>query len=204
MVHLVDGGAQDELEVGLQVAGVGQGGELAVVRLAERQVASRLARGAAGAELYLNVPDAQTANVCGETTNPRRPADYLRVAAAADRRTPHAGSWVTWVSFACTFWTARDADRYLGSFRVRTAPALLINNRYDPITPWRNAVTMARLLPGSRVLTVAGWGHTSMLNPSACSDRHRAAYLVDRTLPPPGATCAPDVVPFSTVASAGR
>ena len=84
---------------------------------------------------------------------------------------------------------------------MRTAPALLINNRYDPITPWRNAVTMARLLPGSRVLTVAGWGrHTSMLNPSACSDRHRAAYLVDRTLPPPGATCAPDVVPFSTVA----
>lgn len=46
----------------------------------------------------------------------------------------------------------RDADRYSGPYQVTPAyPALILNNRHDPIPPWRNAVTMSRLLRGSRL-----------------------------------------------------
>jgi pimeloyl-ACP methyl ester carboxylesterase len=148
---------------------------------------------------YTNVQEAFFASVCGETRNPDDPFAYAGVAARADLDAPYVGAFWTYISLPCAVWPARDADRYIGPWRVRTAhPALVLNNRYDPATGHRNALRMVELLPGSRLVTVEGWGHTARDTSSACADRILSNYLVDRTLPPRGTTCQPGIVPFGS------
>ena len=62
--------------------------------------------------------------------------------------------------------------------------------------PYHGAVTVDRLLPRSRLLTLAGWGHTSLFA-SACIDGYVNTYLLTARVPPPGTVCQPDVVPFA-------
>ncbi len=54
----------------------------------------------------------------------------------------------------------------------------------------------ARLMPGSVLLRVNGYGHTTLLNASACANTAIAAYLIDEQLPEPGMYCAQDRQPF--------
>jgi hypothetical protein len=56
---------------------------------------------------------------------------------------------------------------------------------------------MARLITGSRVVITEGYGHTTLLNSGPCGTGYRERYLIDRTLPPLGATCPAGVVPFT-------
>ena len=131
--------------------------------------------------------------------NPRQPGRYLGIAQRADLNSPCAGRWLTWLTFGCTFWTAHDADRLTGSFRTKTAyPALVMSNRYDPITPVQNVDALWRLLVGSRVLIAEGYGHRTLLNSGPWDTGYRDRYLIDRTLPEPGATCPAGVVPFTS------
>lgn len=147
---------------------------------------------------YSNVQEALFASVCGETQNPADPFAYLKAASRADRRAPYVGAFWTYLSLPCSVWPVKDADRYTGPWRVRTAhPALVLNNRYDPATGYPNAVRMSQLLTGSRLVIVEGWGHTTRDTLSACADRILERYLVDRLLPPPGTTCQPGIVPFA-------
>jgi pimeloyl-ACP methyl ester carboxylesterase len=127
------------------------------------------------------------------------PGLYPAIALRADRKTPCAGTWLTWFTFGCTFWTAHDADRFTGSFLTRTAyPALILDHRYDPITPPGNADGVSRLLAGSRVVIAHGYGHTTLLNSGSCDTGYRERHLIDRTLPPQGATCPAGVLPFTS------
>jgi hypothetical protein len=48
---------------------------------------------------------------------------------------------------------------------------------------------MARQLARARLLTVDGYGHTEMTNPSTCANGHVTRYLIDRVLPPKGTRC---------------
>ena len=73
----------------------------------------------------------------------------------------------------------------------------MLNNRYDPITPTRNARKVARLIVGSRVVIASGYGHTTLFNSGPCITGYRDRYLIDRTLPRPGATCKAGVSPFT-------
>jgi hypothetical protein len=50
--------------------------------------------------------------------------------------------------------------------------------------------------PGSRLLTVHGWGHTSLFL-SACADEAISRYLVDGRLPAVVAVCEQDEAPFA-------
>ena len=85
---------------------------------------------------------------------------------------------------------------------------LVVGNRFDPATPYHGAVTVDRLLPRSRLLTLAGWGHTSLFA-SSCIDSYVNTYLLSSRVPPKGTVCQPDVVPFTgppaaqTAAAAG-
>ncbi|HEX7269323.1 MAG TPA: alpha/beta hydrolase, partial [Streptosporangiaceae bacterium] len=72
----------------------------------------------------------------------------------------------------------------------------VVGNRFDPATPYRGAVSLARLLPRSRLLTLNGWGHTSE-GKSSCIDEHTARYLLTTQVPQPGTVCQPDLVPFA-------
>ena len=77
---------------------------------------------------------------------------------------------------------------------------LVVGNLFDPATPYHGAVTVDRLLPRSRLLTLAGWGHTSLFL-SACVDAHVNTYLLTTRVPPRGTVCEPDVVPFTEPAA---
>jgi hypothetical protein len=92
----------------------------------------------------------------------------------------------------------RAVDTYQGPWNRPTAnPILVIGNTADPSTPYANAVDMARELRDARLLTVKGYGHTALLNPSACANRYIAAYLERRTLPPVHTVCRQDRLPFA-------
>jgi hypothetical protein len=86
----------------------------------------------------------------------------------------------------------------MGPWTRRTAnPVLVVGNRFDPATRYQGAVTVANLLPRSRLLTLAGWGHTSLLAGSSCVNAWVSRYLLTTQVPPVGTVCRPDVVPFA-------
>ncbi|KDN87699.1 hypothetical protein KCH_05540 [Kitasatospora cheerisanensis KCTC 2395] len=62
--------------------------------------------------------------------------------------------------------------------------------------PYEGSRATARALGRAELLTVDGYGHTVLANPSACASRYEARYLIDGVLPPPGTVCAPDRLPF--------
>jgi hypothetical protein len=82
-------------------------------------------------------------------------------------------------------------------------PGVVVGNRFDPATPSHGAVTVDRLLPRSRLLTPAGWGHSSLFA-SAGVDAHVNSSLLTTRVPPKGTVCQPDVVPFAEPAAAAQ
>jgi hypothetical protein len=78
---------------------------------------------------------------------------------------------------------------------------LVVGNRNDPATRYQDAVSTSRLLGRSRLLTVAGWGHTSLFL-SSCADAYVSRYLLTGRVPPKGTVCPVDEVPFAEPAAA--
>jgi hypothetical protein len=146
---------------------------------------------------YYNAPEGFPAVACADSDNPDAYAAWWNAGAAADAAHGYFGRIWTWASSICASWDHTDAARYTGPFDRHTAnPVLVIGNTFDPATPYQGAVAVAGLLPDSALLTVHGWGHTSLFL-SACADEVITRYLVDRQTPPPGTVCQQDVVPFS-------
>ena len=118
---------------------------------------------------------APTATTRTPTTPGRTPAS------PPTRRTATSGASGRGRRAICAVWHHTDAARYMGPFNRRTAnPVLVVGNLFDPATPYQGAQTVATLLPNSALLTVHGWGHTSLFL-SACADEAIARYLVDRS-----------------------
>jgi pimeloyl-ACP methyl ester carboxylesterase len=140
------------------------------------------------------------ASVCVDTAPTGRVRDYPALAAAADAVAPYFGRARAWTGLSCEFWALEDRDAFRGPWQQSTqAPVLVIGTRFDPATPYRQARPYADLFPGSRLLTLDGWGHTA-IGKSTCVDAAIAAYLVDGAPPPDDSHCAPDAVPFAAQA----
>jgi pimeloyl-ACP methyl ester carboxylesterase len=153
-------------------------------------------------EPYDNFVEGFPGVVCSDSSNPDRVSVWSRTARAQDRQYRYFGRLWTWISSICQPWPGKDADRYTGPFTHTTAnPVLVVGNRFDPATPYHGAVKVNRLLPRSRLLTLAGWGHTSLFK-SACVDAYVSRYLVTSRPPPAGTVCQPDAVPFAEPATA--
>ncbi|WP_346093641.1 alpha/beta hydrolase [Streptomyces olivaceiscleroticus] len=134
---------------------------------------------------------------CGDSPNPDDPRAFIPIGNRAQRRYGPLAPTISWADEPCAGWKATATDRYTGPWNRPTGtPALVIGNTFDPSTPHHNSVTMARLLDRARLLTVNGYGHTALLNPSTCAGRAETAYLINATLPPPGTTCTQDSKPF--------
>ena len=162
--------------------------------VALRAIASRLGL---QQEDYPNILEGFPGVMCSDSDNPGSVGAWKRAADATDRRSPYFGRLLTWFSSICQPWPGHDADRYTGPFTKRTSnPILVIGSRFDPITPYQGAVTLARLLPASRLLTLDGWGHVSLTR-SACIDSYVNRYLLTTRVPPRGTVCQPNVVPFA-------
>lgn len=148
----------------------------------------------------LILPDqGQLAVACAEASNPRDPNRYRQLATLAFERAGDVGPYWLWSDQPCSTWPATAAERYSGPWDRPTANSILvIGNTYDPSTPYDNSVAMARALAHARLLTVDGYGHTALLNPSQCANNHMAAYFTNGTLPPDGTVCQQDQQPFSS------
>jgi len=146
--------------------------------------------------LYPNFVEGFNGVICSDSVNPTGHAAWSLAGAEADEEFGYFGRLWTWASSTCAVWDGFDEDRYLGPFDAQTAnPVLVVGTLFDPATRYEGAVLVHDLLPNSSLLTVAGWGHTSLLL-SACADAFVDAYLLDGSTPPGGTTCAQDVGPF--------
>jgi pimeloyl-ACP methyl ester carboxylesterase len=146
---------------------------------------------------YYNGVEGFPAVACADADDPHSYSAWSTNGAAADAQFGTFGRIWTWVSSICAAWPTSDVDRYTGPWNHRTAnPVLVIGNLFDPATRYQGAVTASSLLPNSRLLTVHGWGHTSLFL-SSCADAVQTRYLVDLTLPPVGTVCEQDHVPFT-------
>ncbi|MFG2558507.1 alpha/beta fold hydrolase [Streptomyces sp. NPDC048496] len=140
--------------------------------------------------------------LCAESPNPRDPARYVGLAKLSTARAGDLGHWWAWANEPCATWPARAVRTYTGPWNRHTAtPVLVVNATYDPATSYRAGKAMARELADTRLLTVNGYGHTSLDNPSGCVGRHTARYFLSGVLPPVGATCEQDVPPFAPFAT---
>jgi pimeloyl-ACP methyl ester carboxylesterase len=140
---------------------------------------------------------------CSDTDNPHTYSAWSRAGKASDAQFGYFGRLWTWISSICAAWPGQDASRYTGPFTAATtAPVLVVGTQFDPATRYEGAVTVSQLLPNSGLLTVHGWGHTS-LSLSTCADAAVGAYLIDGTLPPAGTVCEQDAPVFGPAAGAG-
>jgi pimeloyl-ACP methyl ester carboxylesterase len=147
---------------------------------------------------YQQILDGTSAVTCSDSDNPGTSGAWAAAAQESERRAPHFGRAWAWLDSVCASWPGQDEDRYTGPFDTVTAhPLLVMSTRYDPATPYAGAVSASKILPGSRLLTVNGWGHITAQTGSRCADRHAATYLLTGVLPPEGTVCAPDEVPFA-------
>ncbi|MFF3327377.1 alpha/beta hydrolase [Streptomyces sp. NPDC002889] len=140
----------------------------------------------------------EAAVVCSESPNPRVRSRYAELEAFSAARAGDLGRRWVWDYEWCAQWPATAAHRYTGPWNRPTAhPVLVVNPTYDPATSYQAAEAMARELADARLLTLHGYGHTALVNPSACVNLYAVRYFTTGALPPVGASCRQDTPPFT-------
>jgi pimeloyl-ACP methyl ester carboxylesterase len=135
---------------------------------------------------------------CSDAVNPRSERAWAAAGAAQDRVAPYFGRNWTWIGEPCASWSLPSPGRYLGPYdRPTSSPLLVVGNLYDPATPYSEAQVVADTVPGARLLTVNGYGHTSLAAPSACATAVFDAYTISGRLPARGTVCGQDLAPFT-------
>lgn len=135
--------------------------------------------------------------MCGDSPNPPASTFPAQANLATDRSGATGPYWA-WTTVGCPSWPVTAAQGYDGPWNRRTASrVLVIGNTYDPATPYEGSVAMSQLLGRARLLTVDGYGHTALLNPSMCANSYSTRYFIDGSLPPKGSRCSQDQVPFT-------
>lgn len=170
-------------------------------------VRSGLGLDVASQEPYPNIVEGASGVACSDSINPKPPTAWPRAAATAEREDGYFGRLWTWISDVCQPWpSSAGQDRYLGPWTARTAsPVLVVGNYFDPATRYQGAVTASRLLPRSRLLSYAGWGHTAFLSQqNYCIDSNVTRYLLTTRIPPAGTVCRPQGTPFGPTEATAR
>jgi pimeloyl-ACP methyl ester carboxylesterase len=112
---------------------------------------------------------------------------------------------VAWPVFAsCLGWTGPVNDPQQRLDVHVDVPLLELNSVHDPATPYVWALDdAAQLRSAARFVTYLGWGHGAYPH-SDCTEGTVDDYLINGTLPAPGATCAavppPDTTSQATLA----
>jgi pimeloyl-ACP methyl ester carboxylesterase len=148
---------------------------------------------------YYNDFEAFSGVMCTDGLHPKDAASWPAATAKADKRAPYFGRAWAWGSVQCArnTWTVRDEDAYTGAFNRRTgAPVLVVGSYWDPATNYQEAVSSAKLLPNSRLLSSTNFGHTAY-GTSECVTTAIDTYLLRATLPAKGKVCQGDVQPFT-------
>jgi hypothetical protein len=181
--------------------------QLSAAKLGERLAVIRTELGldAAAQEAYPNVVEAFPGVTCSDSVNPRSFATWQSAADSAEARFGRFGRFWNWTGSTCRSWpSSAGQDRYLGPWTAPTSsPVLVVGNHFDPATPYHGAEAASQLLPGSRLLSYAGWGHTAYFSAgNFCVDSHVTRYLVTGDVPAAGTVCQPEGSPFGPTAAA--
>jgi pimeloyl-ACP methyl ester carboxylesterase len=155
---------------------------------------------------YDNGFEAFAGVLCTDALHPKDASQWPALMAKADKRAPYFGRAWGWGSAQCArnTWTVRDEDAYTGPWNRRTAaPVLIVGNLWDPATNYDDAVSAAKLLPNSRLLTSTNWGHTAY-GTSDCATGAIDTYLLSARLPAKGTVCEGAYQPFSQPAGTMR
>ncbi|KAI1653441.1 alpha/beta-hydrolase [Daldinia decipiens] len=105
------------------------------------------------------------------------------------------GDGLIFLYSACAQWKIEPKERYMGDFNVKTKnPVLFIGNTFDGLTSLASARNISSTFEASALLTIDGYGHSSLAAPSACTIRATSAYWANGTLPSEGKVC--DSVPL--------
>jgi hypothetical protein len=136
--------------------------------------------------------------LCSDSPNPRDPAAYSAAGRRAYARSGAFGLEQPWKTEACADWPAAAAqDRYSGPWNRPTATTILVlGNTGDPVLPRQDSVAMSRDLARARLLTIDGYGHTEIGNPSTCATDYETRYLLTGALPRPRTVCEENATPF--------
>ncbi|GID94159.1 alpha/beta hydrolase [Amorphoplanes digitatis] len=148
---------------------------------------------------YDNGFEAFSGVMCTDGLHPKDANSWPAATVKADKRAKYFGRAWAWGSVQCArnSWTVRDEDAYTGPFTRRTAaPVLVVGSYWDPATNYVEAVSSAKLLPNSRLLSSTNFGHTAY-GTGACATKAIDDYLLRGTLPAKGKVCQGDVQPFT-------
>jgi pimeloyl-ACP methyl ester carboxylesterase len=112
-----------------------------------------------------------------------------------DRRVRLAAPFMSYGDFTghaplstCAMWPVPPTSKPHQISVKGLPPILVVSTTNDPATPYQAGVDLAKQLGGS-LLTFEGTQHTVVFQGNACVDDIAAKYLVDVTVPPPGARC---------------
>ncbi|KAI8917544.1 Alpha/Beta hydrolase protein [Powellomyces hirtus] len=112
---------------------------------------------------------------------------------------PFGASNLNLIKLACAFWPKNIAkERYTGPWNKKTnGSVLLVSNLHDPVTPIESAERVHAMLPGSSLVRVDSYGHTSNAQVSKCANEIIRRFLIDGLGPETKVTdCTVDDVLF--------
>jgi hypothetical protein len=162
---------------------------------------SALAAAQAGAawgpssELYAG-EEQELAIVCGEVPSPRTGA-FPGIDAFARERSGIVGPYWAWDNEPCSTWPVRSTRRYTRPWDRRTAnPVLVIGNTFDPRHPLMGGEGDGPAARPHPLLTMDGYGHAALFNPSSCVKAYEARYFIKGELPPKRTTLPPGRPPL--------
>ena len=140
---------------------------------------------------YTNANDAMIAINCVD--NP--PNTDRAKAVDEDRRMREVAPFMSFGEFTghapldtCAFWPVPPTSGPHEVSAPGLPPVLVVSTTDDPATPYAAGVTLAKELDGA-LLTFTGTQHTVIFEGDECVDTYATNYLVDLTVPPPGASC---------------
>lgn len=102
---------------------------------------------------------------------------------------PTFGAYLAWGNLTCDGWPATSDQAPHRVTDPRIPPIMVVSTTFDPATPYAWGVDLARMLPGARLVTWEGDGHTAYRHGSGCVDAAVEGFIVDGELPASDISC---------------
>lgn len=156
----------------------------ALVRLADGYL-SRRSDGS-----YPNMAEVYFAVSCLDAAWPRSFEEVLAAGKEVGRRYPRLGEALVNDYARCALWpTAPQPLEPVPTDLAGLAPLVVVSTTGDPATPYESGVRIAEQVPGARLVTYVGEGHTVVGRGESCIDDLVADYLVELRPPDDGVRC---------------
>lgn len=168
-------------QLGSAIANLSQGDAKQIFELADAY-ADRDANGH-----YTNMFDANSAINCADDGHSATVEQARALQSRWRAKYPLFGAPLAVGLLTCAVWPGKR-DPYPTGKATGSPPILVVGTTGDPATPYAQTAKLAAMLGTGRVLTWQGEGHTAYPQ-TRCIVSAVDGYLLDLTVPKPGATC---------------